>query len=130
MIHRAPFGSLERLIGILIEQYAGDFPLWLAPEQIRLLAVSDEFLPYTQDVVQKMRSLDIRASVDSSRERLGKQIRNAEKDKIPVMAVVGAKEVEANSLSIRTRVSGELGTLPVDEVCKRMQNAIANFEDF
>ncbi|MFZ1028736.1 MAG: threonine--tRNA ligase [Limnoraphis robusta] len=130
MIHRAPFGSLERLIGILIEQYAGDFPLWLAPEQIRLLAVSDEFLPYTQDVVQKMRSLDIRASVDSSRERLGKQIRNAEKDKIPVMAVVGAKEVESESLSIRTRVSGELGTLPVNEVCKRMQNAIANFEDF
>ena len=130
MIHRAPFGSLERLIGILIEQYAGDFPLWLAPEQIRLLPVSDEFSPYAQEVVQKMRSLDIRAEVDRSRERLGKQIRNAEKEKIPVMAILGAKEAESESLSIRTRASGELGALPVDEVCKRMQNAIANFEDF
>ncbi|MEL7038295.1 MAG: threonine--tRNA ligase [Cyanobacteria bacterium J06592_8] len=130
MIHRAPFGSLERLIGILIEEYAGDFPLWLAPVQIRLLAVSDEFLPYAQEVVRKMQLLEIRAEVDTSRERLGKQIRNAEKDKIPVMAVVGAKEVEASSLSIRTRASGELGTIPVDEVCQRLQNAIANSENF
>lgn len=130
MIHRAPFGSLERLIGILIEQYAGDFPLWLAPIQIRLLPVSDEFLPYVQAVAQKMRSLAIRAEADTTHERLGKQIRNAEKDKIPVMAIVGAKEAESESLSIRTRASGELGDRPVAEVIERMQQAIANAEDF
>ncbi len=130
MIHRAPFGSLERLIGILIEEYAGDFPLWLAPIQARLLPVSNEFLPFATEIAAKMRSLGIRAEADNSNERLGKLIRNAEKDKIPVMAVVGAKEVESNSLSIRTRASGELGTIPVAEVLEKMKNAIANFSNF
>jgi threonyl-tRNA synthetase len=130
MIHRAPFGSLERLIGILIEEYAGDFPLWLAPVQMRLLPVSDEFLPYAQQVAQDMLVAGIRAEADSSHERLGKQIRNGEKDKIPVMAVVGAKEVESNSLSVRTRKAGELGDRPVTEVIERMKAAIEKYEDF
>jgi threonyl-tRNA synthetase len=130
MIHRAPFGSLERLIGILIEEYAGDFPLWLAPLQARLLPVSDEFLPFASLVAAKMQALGIRAEVDVSGDRLGKLIRNAEKQKIPVMAVVGAKEVESNSLSIRTRASGELGSIPVDEVMEKMKEAIANFDNF
>jgi len=130
MIHRAPFGSLERLIGILIEEYVGDFPFWLAPLQARLLAVSDEFLPFAKEVAAKMQVLGIRAEVDLSGDRLGKLIRNAEKQKIPVMAVVGAKEVESNSLSIRTRASGELGSIPVDEVMEKMKQAIANFENF
>ncbi|MDZ8188302.1 MAG: threonine--tRNA ligase [Nostoc sp. ChiSLP02] len=130
MIHRAPFGSLERLIGILIEEYAGDFPLWLAPVQARLLPVGEAQLDFTQDVAAKMRALGIRAEVDTSGDRLGKLIRNAEKDKIPVMAVVGAKEVETNTLSIRTRASGELGVISVDEVLDKMKNAIANFDNF
>jgi len=130
MIHRAPFGSLERLIGILIEEYAGDFPLWLAPIQIRLLSVKDEFLPFMQNVVKEMKLLGIRAEVDTSGERLGKQIRNAEKEKIPVMAIVGEKEVESNSLSIRTRASGELGAIPVTEVIERLQRAISNYSNF
>jgi threonyl-tRNA synthetase len=130
MIHRAPFGSLERLIGILIEEHAGDFPLWLAPVQARLLPVSEAQLPFAQEVVAKMRSLGIRAEADTSNERLGKLIRNAEKDKIPVMAVVGAYEVESNSLSIRTRTSGELGVMPVAELLEKMQQAIANHDNF
>ncbi|MEB3886352.1 threonine--tRNA ligase [Lyngbya sp. CCY1209] len=130
MIHRAPFGSLERLVGILIEQYAGDFPLWLAPVQVRLLPVSDEFLPFVREVAERMRSLDIRAEADVSHDRLGKMIRNAEKAKIPVMAVVGAKEVESESLSVRTRAGGELGSLSIEETLKRLQEAIANFADF
>ncbi|MBU7586952.1 MAG: threonine--tRNA ligase [Nostoc sp. TH1S01] len=130
MIHRAPFGSLERLIGILIEEYAGDFPLWLAPVQIRLLSVSDAQLDFAKSVVAKMQALGIRAEVDTSGDRLGKLIRNAEKDKIPVMAVVGAKEVETNSLSIRTRASGELGAISVDEVIQKLKDAIANFDNF
>ncbi|MEG4029598.1 MULTISPECIES: threonine--tRNA ligase [unclassified Microcoleus] len=130
MIHRAPFGSLERLIGILIEQYAGDFPLWLAPIQVRLLPVSAEFLPFAKEVAAKMKALNIRAEADEDSERLGKLIRNAEKDKIPVMGVVGAKEVEANSLNIRTRASGELGAISVDEVIGRLQAAISSYGDF
>jgi threonyl-tRNA synthetase len=130
MIHRAPFGSLERLIGILIEEYAGDFPLWLAPVQARILPVSEEQLQFATQVVGQMQALGIRAEVDKSGERLGKLIRNAEKDKIPVMAVVGAKEVEANALSIRTRASGELGSIPAAEVVERLKNAIVNYADF
>jgi threonyl-tRNA synthetase len=130
MIHRAPFGSVERLIGILIEEYAGDFPLWLAPVQVRLLAVSPDFLPYTEDVAAQMQALGIRAEVDLSNERLGKMIRNAEKEKIPVMAVVGANEIEANSLSIRTRASGELGAIPVATVLEKLTGAIASYGSF
>ncbi|MDB9342809.1 threonine--tRNA ligase [Nodularia spumigena CS-586/05] len=130
MIHRAPFGSLERLIGILIEEYAGDFPLWLAPVQARLLPVGEAQLDFAKDVAAKMVAEGIRAEVDTSGDRLGKIIRNAEKQKIPVMAVIGAKEVESNSLSIRTRASGELGAIPVDEVVDKMKQAIANFENF
>ncbi|MEM6403928.1 MAG: threonine--tRNA ligase, partial [Cyanobacteria bacterium P01_D01_bin.116] len=94
MIHRAPFGSLERLIGILIEEYAGDFPLWLAPVQARLLPVTEVQLDFAKDVAAKMKMIGIRAEVDTSGDRLGKLIRNAEKQKIPVMAVVGQKEIE------------------------------------
>jgi threonyl-tRNA synthetase len=130
MIHRAPFGSLERLIGILIEEYAGDFPVWLAPEQIRLLTVSDEFLPFAKQTVEQMKFAGIRAEVAMSGDRLGKLIRNAEKDKIPVMAVVGAKEVESNALNIRTRASGELGEIAVDEVTERLKSAIAHHGNF
>ncbi|MBF2056379.1 MAG: threonine--tRNA ligase [Cyanobacterium sp. T60_A2020_053] len=124
MIHRAPFGSLERLIGILIEEYAGDFPLWLAPTQLRLITVNEEFLPYAQDVCQQMLMAGIRAEVDTSGERLGKMIRNGEKQKVPVMAVVGANEVENNTLSLRTRAVGDLGTLPVAEVIAKINDAI------
>ncbi|WP_069791551.1 threonine--tRNA ligase [Cyanobacterium sp. IPPAS B-1200] len=126
MIHRAPFGSLERLIGILIEEYAGDFPLWLAPTQARLMAVNDDFLPFAQEVCQKMLFAGIRAEVDSSGERLGKMIRNAEKEKVPIMAVIGGNEVESNTLSIRTRANGDLGALAVDEVISKMAEAIKN----
>ncbi|NJR65092.1 MAG: threonine--tRNA ligase [Leptolyngbyaceae cyanobacterium CRU_2_3] len=126
MIHRAPFGSLERLIGILIEEYAGDFPLWMAPVQIRLLPVTEEQMPFAQQVADQMRPLGIRVEVDNSGERLGKMIRNAEKQKIPMMAVVGAKEVEANSLSIRTRASGELGAISVAEVIEKMKERSPN----
>jgi threonyl-tRNA synthetase len=130
MIHRAIFGSLERFFGILIENYAGDFPLWLAPTQIRLVPVAPDFLPYAQSVCSKLKALGIRAEADVSNERLGKMIRNAEKEKIPVVGVVGANEMENNTISIRTRIAGELGALGVEEVISRMEHAIANFSDF
>jgi len=130
MIHRAPFGSLERLIGILIEEYAGDFPLWLAPIQLRLLPVTEEQLPFTQQVVRQMQGQGIRAEIDRSGDRLGKMIRNAEKAKIPIMAIVGAKEVESSSLSVRTRVSGELGSIPLAQVQEKLKLAITQHGDF
>lgn len=130
MIHRAPFGSLERLIGILIEEYAGDFPLWLAPVQVRLLPVGDEQLPFAHSVVAKLLAEGIRAEVDTSGDRLGKKIRNAETSKIPVMAVVGTKEVESNSLSLRTRAAGDLGGIAVPEVLGRLQAALVEHTPF
>jgi threonyl-tRNA synthetase len=125
MIHRAPFGSLERLIGILIEEYAGDFPLWLAPIQVRLLPVRDAHFDYVKEVAATMRGLGIRAEADTSGERLGKMIRNAEKQKIPVMSVVGDQEVEEN-----TRASGELGAIAVAEVLEKLTAAISTHANF
>ena len=130
MIHRAPFGSLERLIGILIEEYAGDFPLWLAPVQVRLLPVRDAHFDYVREVAEKMRAVGIRAEADTSGERLGKMIRNAEKQKIPVMSVVGDSEVADNTLSIRTRASGELGAISVSEAIAKLTTAIAEHTKF
>ena len=130
MIHRAPFGSLERLIGILIEQYAGDFPLWLAPEQVRLLPVTADHWDYADSAATQMRQIGVRVHVDKSGERLGKMIRNAEKAKIPVMSVIGDKEVEAQTLSIRTRLSGDLGALDMPEVLDRLKTALSDRSDF
>jgi len=130
MIHRAPFGSLERLIGILIEEYAGDFPLWLAPEQMRLLPVTEEQVAFAQSVADQLLAQGVRVVVDASGDRLGKMVRNAEKAKVPIMAVIGAKEVETNALSIRTRAQGELGATPVSEVLERVTQAIREREDF
>jgi threonyl-tRNA synthetase len=130
MIHRAPFGSLERLIGILIEEYAGDFPLWMAPVQMRLVPVAQDFAPFAKEVCAKLLALGVRAEVDNSNERLGKMIRNAEKEKITIVGIIGAKEVEDNTISIRTRIGGELGAIGVDEVVKRVVDSIADFSDF
>ena len=126
MIHRAIFGSLERFFGILIENYAGDFPLWLAPVQIRLLPVSDDVREYAQSVATTFKQSGMRVEVDYSGERLGKQIRTAELEKIPVVAVIGKKEVENQTLSIRTRQNGDLGVLTIDEILPRLQEAIAS----
>ncbi len=132
MIHRALFGSLERFFGILTENYAGDFPLWLAPVQARLIAVNEDpiLLEYAQSVATKMQKLGLRVQVDSSGDRMAKQIRKAELEKIPMMAVIGAKEVEAESLSIRTRKHGDLGVIPTAEVIEKMLTAVKNHDWF
>ncbi|MEY4809165.1 MAG: Threonine--tRNA ligase [Cyanobacteriota bacterium] len=109
MIHRAIFGSLERFFGIMTENYAGDFPFWLAPEQIRLLPVTDEVLPWAEELLARLRTAGVRANLERSGERLGKLIRNGETMKIPVLAVIGAKEAEARGASLRSRADGDLG---------------------
>ncbi len=130
VIHRALFGSLERFFGVLIEHFAGDFPLWLAPIQVRLVTVSDAQKDFAREVAARMARHGLRVEVDESGERMGKQIRNAELEKIPVVAVTGNKEVEASALSIRTRQHGELGSIPVDEVIAKLRSAIERRGDF
>ncbi len=126
MIHRALFGSVERFIGVLIENYAGDFPLWLAPVQAKLIAVSDSQMAYAEEVAVKMKAAGLRVQLDYSGDRMAKQIRKAELEKVPVMAVIGAKEVEAGTLSIRSRKNGELGAISVDEAISKMKSAISD----
>ncbi|KAL7599272.1 hypothetical protein Lser_V15G24924 [Lactuca serriola] len=125
MIHRAVLGSLERFFGVLIEHYAGDFPLWLSPIQARILPVTDTQLEYCKDVVEKMKGCGIRVELCTG-ERLPKLIRNAEKMKIPLMAVVGPKEVETGCVTVRSRFGGELGTMEVDDFIGRIKNAVEN----
>ena len=125
MIHRAIFGSIERFFGILIENYAGDFPLWLAPIQCRLLPVSDEVREYAESVARELHKEGLRVEVDGSGERLGKQIRNAELEKIPVVAVVGKREMENQHLSLRTRKAGDIGALSINDTVTHLQSAIA-----
>lgn len=124
MIHRAIFGSLERFFGILVENYAGDFPLWLAPVQLRLLPVSDSQRDYANTVAETLKQQGYRVEVDVSSDRLGKQIRTAELEKIPVVAVVGKREVEQQTLSVRTRKGGELGALTVAEVVEKLRSVV------
>jgi len=126
MIHRAIFGSLERFFGILVENYAGDFPLWLAPVQVRLLPVSDDQRDYAEAIAQQFKNLGHRVEVDVSGDRLGKQIRTAELEKIPIVAVIGKREVENQTLSVRTRQAGELGLLTLSELHEKMQQAIVH----
>jgi threonyl-tRNA synthetase len=116
MIHRAIFGSLERFFGIMTENYAGDFPFWLAPEQIRLLPVTDEVLPYAEALQQRLRQAGIRSSIDASGERLAKLIRRGETMKIPVLAVIGAREAEAEAANLRSRSQGDLGMVAATDL--------------
>ena len=125
MIHRAIFGSLERFFGIMTENYAGDFPFWLAPEQIRLLPVTDDVQPYAEQVLNQLKTAGIRATIDQSGDRLGKIIRTGEQMKIPVLAVIGAKEAEQNAVSLRSRRDGDLGVTSVDALLKAAQRANA-----
>jgi threonyl-tRNA synthetase len=114
MIHRAIFGSLERFYGVMVENYAGDFPFWLAPEQVRLLPVTDEALPWAEELRGRLTAAGIRAQIDHSGERLGKLIRNGEQMKIPVLGVIGAREAETRSVSLRSRRQGDLGSVGAD----------------
>ncbi|XP_009594560.1 threonine--tRNA ligase, chloroplastic/mitochondrial 2 isoform X1 [Nicotiana tabacum] len=125
MIHRAVLGSLERFFGVLIENYAGDFPLWLSPIQARVLPVTDAQLQYCNEVGKKLKASGIRVEVCSG-ERLPKLIRNAEKQKIPLMAVVGPKEVETQTVTVRSRFAGELGNMSIDEFISRTKTASEN----
>ncbi|XP_065630912.1 threonine--tRNA ligase, chloroplastic/mitochondrial 2 isoform X1 [Quercus suber] len=129
MIHRAVLGSLERFFGVLIEHYAGDFPLWLSPVQARVLPVTDIQLEYCNEVIKKLKANSIRAEVCHG-ERLPKLIRNAEKQRIPLMAVVGPKEAETQTVTVRSRFGGELGTMTIDDFVSRIKTATESRTSF
>ncbi len=121
MIHRAPFGSMERFMGILIEHFAGAFPLWLAPEQVRVLPISDRFAEYANRVLAELQAAGLRAQIDFRPEKIGAKIRDAQLEKIPVMLVVGAKEAETETVSYRDRTEGDKGAMPLNEAVAQLQ---------
>ena len=124
MIHRAIFGSLERFFGIMTENYAGDFPFWLAPEPIRLLPVTDEVLPWAETLQAELRAAGVQAGIDRSGDRLGKLIRTGEQQKIPLLAVIGAQEAAEDAISLRSRRQGDLGRQPRQAVVAAAARAV------
>lgn len=118
MIHRAPFGSMERFVAVLIEHCAGDFPLWLTSDQFVVLPVSEKYNDYAQKVLELLNNSDIRGLVDERNEKVGKKIRDAEVNKYPFMIVVGEKEADSATLSVRQRGNGDLGAMSVEEFAK------------
>jgi threonyl-tRNA synthetase len=117
MIHRAPFGSMERFVAILIESTAGEFPLWLAPEQISILPISEKFHDYAKEVQLLLQESDIRGNVDERDEKIGRKIRDAEVKKVPFMLIVGEKEAESSAIALREHGKGDIGTFsPADFV--------------
>ena len=126
MIHRAPFGSMERFVGILIEHFAGDFPTWLAPEQVRVMTLNDDMIPHGQKVIEQLKAVGIRASLDEVSDKLGAKIRRAELEKIPHMLVLGAKEIEAGVVSVRSRADkGMEGNMPLADFIAKVSAEIS-----
>ncbi|MDA0587056.1 MAG: threonine--tRNA ligase [Planctomycetota bacterium] len=124
MIHRAPFGSLERFVGMLIEHYAGAFPLWLAPEQVRILPLSDKSADYAIEVQKQFKAAGFRVSTDLHDSRLQAKIRDAQIELIPYMLVVGPKEAEAGAVAVRDRIDGDVGVMPIAEAIARLTEEV------
>ena len=115
MIHRAPFGSMERFVAILIENTGGNFPLWLSPDQIAILPISEKYQDYANDVFLTLQEQDIRGYVDHRDEKIGRKIRDAEVNKLPLMLIVGEKEAEEGKVSVRRKGEGDLGSMTIGE---------------
>ena len=124
MIHRVAFGSIERFIGILIEHYAGKFPTWLAPVQVRVMAVSEKFSDYAQKVQDELKEAGIRSEADLRNEKLGYKIREARMQRVPYMVIVGEKEVEEGTISVRRRDEGDIGAMKAEELIKKIQEEV------
>jgi len=124
MIHRAPFGSMERFVAVLLEHCAGNFPLWLAPEQVKVLPISDKFIDYATDVVTTLKANGIRASVDDRNEKIGKKIRDTELMKVPYMLVIGEKEMNEGKVAVRKHGAGDQGVMDTADFSALMKNII------
>lgn len=130
IIHRAPLGTHERFIGFLLEHYAGRFPLWLAPLQVKILPISDKFLDYSKNVLEKLEKCDIRAEVDDRAEKIGRKIRDAEMSKTPCMVIVGEKEVEEGKITLRRHGKKDNESMPVETLIERLQKEITEMIDY
>ena len=126
MIHRAPFGSLERFVAVLIEHCAGKFPMWLVPVQVKILPISDKFLPYAENVLSQLKNNDIRVEIDDRSEKIGKKIRETELAKIPLMLIIGEKEVNEEKVSVRRQGKGDEGTKTLNEVIESIKEEVKN----
>jgi threonyl-tRNA synthetase len=126
MIHRAPFGSLERFVAVLIEHCAGKFPMWLVPVQVKILPISDKFLAYAENVLSQLKNNDIRAEIDDRSEKIGKKIRDTELAKIPIMFIIGEKEVNEEKVSVRRQGKGDEGTKTLNEVIENIKEEVKN----
>jgi len=124
IIHRAPLGTHERFIGFLLEHYAGKFPLWLAPLQVKLLPISDKYMGYAQTVLESLKNADIRASIDDRSEKIGKKIRDTELAKVPLMLIIGEKEMNDHQVSVRRQGKGDLGTQDVESFVRDIKSEI------
>jgi len=126
MIHRALLGSMERFFGTLIEYHSGNFPRWLCPVQVKILPISDKYLDKCKEIDSAMRKAGIRSEVDSRAEKIGYKIREAEMKKIPYMCIVGEKEVENNTLSVRRHTEGDVGSFSLEEFINKMKEEITD----
>jgi threonyl-tRNA synthetase len=126
MIHRAILGSLERFIGIIIEHFAGAFPVWIAPVQATVLPLSEKFTDYAAETARKLREAGLRVEVDASNEKLGAKIRDAQLKKIPYMLIVGEKEASAGTVSLRKRTGGDQGSISLDQFISEARQRIAS----
>jgi threonyl-tRNA synthetase len=126
MIHRAPFGSLERFTGMLIEHFAAAFPLWLAPEQVRVLVVSQKFEEYARKAERNLADAGLRVTGDYRAEKIGAKIRDAQLELVPYMLVIGGRELESQTVSVRDRREGDLGAMTLDAVVKKLRDEIAD----
>jgi len=126
MIHRAPFGSMERFCGVLIEHFGGDFPAWLAPEQVRIVPISDKVIEHARALLARLKGEGLRAGLDEHSDKLGAKIRRAEIDKVPYTLVIGQKEAEANSVSVRSRARGDEGIMTADDYVARLKTEVAS----
>ena len=125
MIHRVVLGSIERFIGVITEHFAGAFPTWLAPVQVKVLPITDRVNEYAESVAAKLDALGVRVETDLRNEKIGYKIREAQMQKIPYMLVVGDKEAEAGNLSVRTRSGGDKGVMPFDAFAAMILKEIA-----
>ena len=128
LIHRALFGSFERFIGIITEHFAGAFPAWLAPVQVKVMPISDNQLDYAKKVAEDLHAAGFRVELDDRQEKIGYKIREAQLQKIPYMIILGDKEVEANAVGVRSRKAGDIGQMGIDEFISKVKEEVEKFE--
>lgn len=126
MIHRVIFGSIERFIGIIIEHFAGKFPLWLAPVQVKILTVAEAFTGYAEDVAKKLEEAGLRVETDLRNEKIGYKLREARNQRVNYILIIGEREEEANTVTVRSAKIGELGAMKVDELCQKLTREVLN----